>query len=365
MKFIFICLLIYFSFFFSSCKNNNSEFPIIDLEGSIAVRNFNKMDWDKISKNVESIQLETSDSCLLVSPRIIDVTKSIIVVEDRSIIYIFNAKNGRLEQKIDRKGGGPEEYSSIMDVVVDSNESSLYINDSDKGKIIIYSFKGEFIKSLDINFVGSFNHTANNDFVVSFNPVRNNKNLVGFYDKTWRNIINLFDSKNEKGVLNKGFVFFNPIKTIGDKTYFKDEFSDTLYAIKNHIATPILTISKGKYKIAKTIAADFSKRQERKKYIFGEYGQIVNNYYFLAYYFQNEIISDIWDIKTSKLLYRNIAKNKFEYGFPLNLKSKEIYVWPNYVDEEFIYFFLKNNNFEERNEDLNPIIAKIRKDVFF
>jgi hypothetical protein len=357
----FIKLGVLFAILLSACKNNSSEFPVIDLENSIDTKNINKMDWKKISENIDSIQLETSESCLLVTPRIIDVTKSIIVVEDRSVLYLFDTKNGRLVQKIDRKGGGPEEYHSIMDVIVDQNKSLLYINDTDKGKIFIYSFKAKFVKSLDINFISSFNLTENNDFVVCFNPVKQKKKLVGFYDKTWKNTINLFDSKDSKDILNKGFIFFNTIKTIGDKTYFKDEFSDTLYAIKNHIANPILVVSKGKYKIPKSIAVDFSKRQERINYIFGEYGQIVNNYYFLAYCYQNQIISDVWDIKTSKLLYRNIAMNKLEYGFPLKFKSEEIYVWPNYVDEEFIYFFLKHKNSDVQNEELNPIIARIRK----
>ncbi|MDR3245651.1 MAG: hypothetical protein LBT50_04390 [Prevotellaceae bacterium] len=51
-----------------------------------------------------------------------------------------------------------------------------------------------------------------------------------------------------------------------------------------------------------------------------------------------EIHYEIWDIKTSSLIYCNTAKNELDKrGFSVTVNGKELYVWPKFVANDYIY----------------------------
>lgn len=98
--------------------------------------------------NIEYIPLETNDSTLVDRPRP-------EVVSDRYIIYrnnngqilVFNRK-GKSLYSFNYKGGGPEEYTDIYDIILDEKKEELFVEDIHKAKIFVYSIDGKFKREL-------------------------------------------------------------------------------------------------------------------------------------------------------------------------------------------------------------------------
>jgi len=100
--------------------------------------------------DVEYISLETTDE-FLCQGMVQDVGKSIIVVTNQlndGDIFIFD-RNGKGLRKINRRGGGSEEYSNIFGIVLDEDNNELFVYDGKK--IIVYDFYGKFKRSLRYN----------------------------------------------------------------------------------------------------------------------------------------------------------------------------------------------------------------------
>ena len=99
--------------------------------------------------NIEYIPLETNDSTLVNRSRP-------DVVSDRYIIYqnnngqilVFNRK-GKSLYSFNRRGGGPEEYSTIYgSIILDEEKDELFVEDIHKAKIFVYSIDGQFKRKL-------------------------------------------------------------------------------------------------------------------------------------------------------------------------------------------------------------------------
>ena len=106
--------------------------------------------------DTEFIPLETNDSVLL---RLIGtckgneylLTNEYIYLEDRQEeIYTFTRK-GKFVHKINRRGGGPEEYTFIGSFVADPKNEEIFIQDlyspgarDKRGKTLVYDMKGNY-----------------------------------------------------------------------------------------------------------------------------------------------------------------------------------------------------------------------------
>ena len=105
--------------------------------------------------DTEFIPLETNDSVLL---RLIGtckgneylLTNEYIYLEDRQEeIYTFTRK-GKFVHKINRRGGGPEEYAWVSSFVADPNHNEIFILDrysgarKNSGKTFVYDMKGNY-----------------------------------------------------------------------------------------------------------------------------------------------------------------------------------------------------------------------------
>lgn len=99
--------------------------------------------------DVEYIPLETNDSTLvsLGSPDLVS-EKYIVYHNQNGQVLVFSRQGKRL-YSFNRTGGGPEEYGSISDIVLDEEEKELYIeNIAVNTKIYVYSIDGTFKRRL-------------------------------------------------------------------------------------------------------------------------------------------------------------------------------------------------------------------------
>lgn len=121
--------------------------------------------------NIEYIPLETNDSTLVDRPRP-------EVVSDRYIIYrnnngqilVFNRK-GKSLYSFNYKGGGPEEYTDIYDIILDEKKEELFVEDIHKAKIFVYSIDGKFKRELALprKFFPECLMNYDNDYLFCYN----------------------------------------------------------------------------------------------------------------------------------------------------------------------------------------------------
>lgn len=123
LKVLVICLMV-------SCSQGRTDI----VEAPLFKEELIKKEVKKFSdlfKHYRLIQLETNDSCLLGGGRGVKAVKfnSSYYVLSQNAIYQFN-KEGKFVKSLDKRGGGPEEYSSIFDfdVISYNAEDELWIS---------------------------------------------------------------------------------------------------------------------------------------------------------------------------------------------------------------------------------------------
>lgn len=310
-----------------------------------------------ILEDVSIVPLETTDKSLLGECRIVDICKGKIIVKDINSIYVFNEKTGAYESKLDKLGNGPEEYSSLSDVAVDCLNQLLYVLDG-KGYVKVYGYDGNFQKVYKNDSIVSFEILENSNFI-AFNRANGQyKYDINLYDNDWNIVKHMrkryIKEANYKDVIEiKDFDIFNGIP------YFTN--ADTIYQIENTIISPSFYIDKGKLSLPFEIFTDIKRKKERASYIWGDYGILAGDSYFLRFYHDNKIYYDIWNISSMKLIYRNIVNTPTDArGISILIDNKHINIWPSFVKNDMVYCVLMDGEVEklgytESNEG-NPII---------
>lgn len=98
--------------------------------------------------DVRYIPLETTDHSLIQGVHKMATSEDKIVICDlaQNTIFIFD-KDGHYINSINKKGPGPQDYSTIHNFAVDFQKKEIYICDYQlKYRILTYSFNGEFIR---------------------------------------------------------------------------------------------------------------------------------------------------------------------------------------------------------------------------
>ena len=99
--------------------------------------------------DVEYIALDDADE-FVTQGMVQAIGKEIILVTNRindGDIFLFD-RNGKGIRKINRRGGGSEEYLSISNIVLDEDSGELFIADNTARKIIVYDLSGKFKRAI-------------------------------------------------------------------------------------------------------------------------------------------------------------------------------------------------------------------------
>lgn len=121
----------------------------IDLLGSFDHTQPIKL--SRIAKSVRTIQLETTDDCLL-------VPENMYVHYGQEYIFVFDGTepgnfyrfdlNGKFINKIGNAGPGPKEYIEACAFKVDEIKKEVWLPDWQSNNIKIYTYEGEFIRKI-------------------------------------------------------------------------------------------------------------------------------------------------------------------------------------------------------------------------
>lgn len=135
--------------FFSGCEEKptkQKEIITIDVSKSYPAKEIALQDIF----DIEYVQLETTDE-FMTSGNVRAIGDKLIITKNNGRtdgnIFLFDRTTGKGIRKINRLGQGGEEYTNILEIVLDEERQELFINNHYSSKIIVYDFEGNFKRS--------------------------------------------------------------------------------------------------------------------------------------------------------------------------------------------------------------------------
>lgn len=352
------------AFFILSCSESNEKgnLQILKIYENISEQK-KVLLLDQLVEYKEIIKLETTESSLISDINIKFITPKYMCILDNNMVFLFD-HTGKYKFKIDSRGEGPHQYNSISNIVYNSVDSTFYIHDMFKKKMLKYQLNGRYMGEFTIDNIGSITNLDKDFYVVSYSPYANKNKLVGVWDHSFK-IMNEFITTNfnNENYTERGYILINDFIQTNYNKCIKPIYSDTIYKIHPNKVEPYFFIEKGRLAPTVEILSDISQRNTVKNYITNDYGLIINNLYFMTFYFNDKLYQDIWDISTSKLLYRNIASSANDkYGTPIHINNEIIHIWPIFINGQTAYCKIDERDqlLLKANTEDNDILLKIK-----
>ena len=258
---LFLCLMLALSACTSQPKpQKDSTLPILDISKEYPEI---ELDIHEIA-DVEYIPLETTDESVMATGWHNCISDKYIIMKDLSRVHLFN-REGKHLFSFEHSGQGPKEYHYISELYTDFENKEIYI--ADPKKIQVYSFSGEWIRTLGnipkgINIRFTFNADkqyliTNNVFHDYFNVENLPLDLTPYYliDKQTGEYIPLplIVKDRISRVVYKGIkdiskniaepiiekIPIEPMLANGSDILIADFGLDTLYSYKNNRLIPI------------------------------------------------------------------------------------------------------------------------------
>ena len=179
------------------------------------------------------IPLESGSDFLLKQINSIEITESFIFVSDKDRLLQFT-KHGEFVKQIGNKGRGPGEYSDIMHFSV--NEQGNIILILGGYQFNKYDIKGNFTGPVTNAHGGYFKCCQPNRIVFyKASSIENPTNLI-LTDQNL-NVLSTFQNPHPGIKTNLSFIQA-PLYTFKNQLYFKENFNDTLFCVKDSILIP-------------------------------------------------------------------------------------------------------------------------------
>jgi len=134
-----------------SCNNSNKgETNIIySVKLERDIDNISSVHLSNLGSKLQYIPLETNPACVIREISNLTVVDSFLFVSDNFRLLLFN-KSGKFLQQIGTVGRGPGEYERVRDFAVSSSNKEIYVLTG--REVLIYNFKGHFIRSFNLGF---------------------------------------------------------------------------------------------------------------------------------------------------------------------------------------------------------------------
>lgn len=113
--------------------------------------------FSEFAEAVEMVPLEFTDESILGGIRKVVLSEDFIFVQDKSNrggIYTFD-RNGKFLYRIGNQGQGPEECLALFDFSINEKDKLIYLLDQPRGKILVFTFDNQFVKSIPMNYYAS------------------------------------------------------------------------------------------------------------------------------------------------------------------------------------------------------------------
>lgn len=293
-------------FMFFSCQKKQAEsdtlvinIPVESIEASLAL--------SEIADNVDCISLETNDTSILDRiNRIID-KEGYLYVSDRHSVYQFDYK-GKLYAKISKKGSGPNDYKSITDFQLASDESVWILSRGNKC-LYNYGWNGILNRRIELKYWASKICLLDDSTLLLY--AGNEKSVDNYYqllllDIETNSIISHFLPIDDKKSKYVHVLSDNCFNRENDSTYFYNVFCDTLYSLVKNRLVP--------------------------QYYFNLANKNIPNSFYDAEY------SDVWDF------FQHLLKNEYAYGINFFMKSANYSLMSYYYGGECYMSLISNHD---------------------
>lgn len=326
----------------------------------------------KIISNIKVVHLQTTSNCLIGS------FSSLVFVDNKHIIFrsgkrilVFD-NQGNYLNKIDAVGGGPGEYSTIVNAYFDPAKEYIYIVDSNDIKI--YSIDGNFIRRLALPFssVGIY-RMRNGKMVFVYKQLydKENRDMLSLLDTSF-NIYHTFKSRNPdlcKDVQQNLFFASTPYE-INGRLFFVEPFVDTIYEIVDTTLVPHWSIKMGNLGFKTKDGINTSNYQKASRKIPPISLRETEKYFFIDYMYRQAKYMSLYDKEHNKFIFhRKYTKEDFSndlipiFGLNNDIINNAPPFWPKYTNNDIIVSWvnpvsLNDNQLKEFDcyaED-NPIL---------
>lgn len=191
------------------------------------------------------IPLPTADDLIIGNIKRIRTSDKYIFLNDKNALYRFS-RSGDFCGKIQKKGPGPDEYTSIIDFVITENDEIAVLSTWEKS-LLFYSWDGQMTKEvkLDVNPVSHIIRLEDKLLVNNGNYITSShRHVLSAFDYyTGERIQNLLpvDEQKAKFLHNVESNTF----TLGENDttcYFYSWFNDTIYRVTPAACQPAIAL---------------------------------------------------------------------------------------------------------------------------
>lgn len=310
---------------------SNNTLGVIDLSGNYPTR---KVDLNEIA-DLEYVPLETTDNSILSS-----MCTTFFISDDYIItcdiytgdVFFFN-RSGKFLHKFNRRGNGPEEYTSLNFEAVDFETKEFLIHDWPRKRVAIYSFEGAYKRSFPWTISNLYPwYNLNKDYLIGYHDThseetkqctdshpyyimsKKNGELIPINLTVSNGISNTLTVIKEKIGLGETYVStphlpIYPLQMNADEALIADFALDTLYSFKDGHLSPLAvkTASARSTNPPTVIAPELY----TDSFIFF---RVVSLYYNKSNYWKpyDESIKLIWNRKTNQIEDWEIYNSDFD-----------------------------------------------------
>ena len=161
MRNIYFYPIVFLAFLMLSCKagqqkeqpkkiSSTKDFYEIDLSKDFTGNNCNNLLLSDIVEDVEYVQLETTDDCLIDQSNFYAFTDKDIYVLNKNYkneeLFRFDRATGKFVEEIGQIGQGPKDMMRPGAIYADNNY--VYASSSATNKIYVYDKDGEFVRTI-------------------------------------------------------------------------------------------------------------------------------------------------------------------------------------------------------------------------
>lgn len=328
----------------------------------------------QIADELKVVPLETREECLIGFPyHIQHIDKDNIICTSRKSVLIFDI-NGKYISKVNRQGGGPEEYQSIGGVYVAADVKQINIIDGKQIKT--YSYSGEFIKKRVLPFPISGICYTKEGLIAT---------VQQRYDEKDRDALYIFDDElsvrkkfksGNKKTLKKGIrqeLFYGGSpRLLGDEVIYKEPLVDTIYVLKHQELMPqwVINYEKEPFSLEETLNLELSDKAFRTKITPPGIRQS-SNFFFVDYFYRGAKYLSVFDKQRKEYIFhQKYTREKYpnptdivHFGLQNDLESNAPAFWPDYITDKILVDMISPDLFTDEqlkafgcNAEDNPVL---------
>lgn len=311
-----------------ACKSSSDQMITLKLDDHLS-SDVKDVSFNDLFEVIGMSQLSVSDSTMLSRCLVASMTEDKIIWWDPSKILVSD-RNGNVANVISRKGRGPGEYSSLVDVKYDERADYIYICDY-AGPLKIYKPSGSFVGNVDTG--GSVSSFCVDDSYLYFVDKSDSACFTVASAGVKPEIIR--KSSMKKRQMKTAMITLDGLEKYGPDVYFRRALSDTLYVITPESEEAFLHLDCGSHKMPLEYYATLDLMDSHSDDYITNFGvDLIKDKAFVSFVYKQKAYYDLWDIQHSKLLHRHIATMEDPtFGLPFNIDGTTCYLWPKYVSD--------------------------------